>query len=63
MAPNNPIFDIDWRITISLVYKGVKYKRCSGFFRDSTQCVWEPISIPQMGTGCPTNSLRQSELP
>lgn len=60
MAPNNPIFDFECGITISLVYKGAKYKRCSGFFWALAQSEWEPISISQMGPGCPTNSPRQS---
>ena len=45
-APNNPMFDIECGITISLVYEGVKYKRCSLFFCTSAQHAWEPISNP-----------------
>lgn len=51
MAPNNPILDIECGITITLVYKGAKYKRCSDFFWGLAQHAWEPISPPQMGPG------------
>lgn len=48
MAPNNPIFDNESGIKITLLYKGVKCKRCAGFFWALTQYAWEPISIPQI---------------
>lgn len=32
MAPNNPIFNNESGIKISLLYKGVEYKTFAGFF-------------------------------
>lgn len=58
-APNNPIFGFERKIPNSLVYKGPKYKRFSGFFRRLVQGRWEPISFTRTGPASPTNSPKQ----
>lgn len=57
--PNNLIFGFECKIPISLVYKGPKYKRFSGFSWRLVQVRWKPISYTRSVPASPTNSPRE----
>lgn len=60
-APNNPIFGFECKIPISLVYKGPKYKRCSGvFWRYSNEHGNQSV-FPEWGQALPPTAPGSEE--